>query len=568
MSSCLLDGRFTAQNRIFALALFGYCTLLQSQLVQAQDSRQGVFVLRGEESGIRFTHDDGGTGKYYVIEPYSAGLAICDYDNDGREDVYFLNGAPLGMEGSTSKVRSNSLFRNAATWQFVETTIPAAIEDTGHGLGVATGDIDSDGFVDIYVSNFGDNVLFLNNGDGTFSDATGISGLDGGDRFSAGVTFFDMDSDGDLDLYCGNYQRFKIQQHRVRTIGDVQFHPGPLDYPPEFDQLFENKGDGTFDDVSRNLRRQIPSTAMGTLAADFDQDGDCDVVVVNDTRPNYLWVNDGNGRFEEHGLLSGLAFDRTGLANGNMGVESRDLDGDGWLDLVTTTYQDEMPVVYQNLGGFFTDATNRYAVDRSLHPHVNWGLGLEDFNTDGHPDLFVGCGHFMANVGEISDKTQLSVRDYLQFGGQRGFGASSEMPSEGPLPPRSARGVAFADLDMDGDIDIVVSNWNQPASILENRLKLEKRSLVLRLIGRKANREGVGATVTVNSGDGIQQAAVHAGRGYQSCYGKLLHFSVDESAASVSVRVDWPGGTTTEYDVALGVLKPSVPVVLFEESSK
>ena len=561
-----MNGQSTAKGCRLGLAWLVCCFALNVQAARSQGTDAGVFVLRGDETGIKFVHNDGGTGNYFVVEPYSAGLAICDYDNDGREDVYFLNGASLRRQHS--KGVANSLFRNTEAWRFQQTTKLARVGDTGHGLGVATADIDADGFIDIYVSNYGSNLLYLNNGDGTFSDGSRVSGLDGEKRFSAGVTFFDMDADGDLDLYCGNYQRFQIEQHRVRMIGEAQFHPGPLDFPPEYDQLFENKGDGHFIDVSGNLRRQIPSTAMGTLAADFDSDGDCDILVMNDTRPNYLWVNDGKGRFEEQGLITGVAFDRTGRANGNMGVECRDLDGDGRLDLVTTTYQDEMPVIYQNSGGVFTDATNRFSIDRSLHPHVNWGLGLEDFNLDGFPDIFVGCGHFMDNVGQISDKTQLNVRDYLQFGTPQGFASPSEVPSNASLPLRSARGAAFADLDVDGDIDIVVSNWNQPASILENRLNAKERPLVLRLIGIESNREGVGATVTVTSKGRIQQAAVHAGRGYQSCYGKLLYFSVEESQPRVSVRVDWPGGTTNEYDVDAGELDSSNPLLLFEKSSK
>lgn len=525
---------------------------------QAQSLENPLPILSALDpgrAGIDFVHTNGENGRHYVIEPYSAGLAIFDYDNDGWEDIYFVNGSKLPGTPEEAALPTNRLYRNLGDWKFEDVTSEAGVGDAGYGLGCVAGDTDNDGDLDLYVSNYGDNVFYRNNGDGTFTDATNETALSGGARFSAGVVFFDIDNDGDLDLYCGNYQVFQFDQHIEREIGGFLFHPGPADYPPAEDQLFENLGDGRFSDISQasGIASQA-GTSMGAIAADFDGDGDCDLFVGNDSQPNFYFVNDGDGQFSEDAIFSGLAYDRTGNSNGNMGVECRDFDHDGWLDLVSTTYQDELPVFYKNQGdGFFDDATNLVNVDRSLHPHVNWGVGLEDFDKDTRPDLFIACGHFMDNIHTISDATQVKVRDYLQLAVGAGRLGNSSSHAVGMGQPSSARGAAFGDLDRDGDQDVVTLNANAPPTLLRNETK-GGHWISVRLVGETSNRDAAGALVQCQNGEDTQLAAVHLGRGYQSHYGQRIFFGLGnkESANSqiVTLKIKWPSGKLTDHPIA------------------
>lgn len=529
----------------------------------AQDTAEMEFTECATQAGIHFVHTDGASGRHYVIEPFTAGLAIFDYDGDGYQDLYFLNGAPLpGTESDFPP--TNTLYRNNGDWTFREVTLSAGVGHTGYALGVVASDFDNDGDADLYVSNYGPNVLYINNGDGTFTDVTRRAGVEDGERFGAGVLFLDIDNDGDLDLYCANYQKFTFDQHIVRKIGEHQFHPGPADYPPEYDTLFRNNGDGTFTDISESSGiRSVAGTGMGTIAGDFDRDGDVDLVVVNDSRPNFYFVNQGDGHFTEEGVLVGLAYDRTGRANGNMGIDSRDVDGDGRLDLVTTTYEEEMPVLYQNLGdGFFNDSTNLARLDTSLTPHVNWGVGFEDFDNDADVDLYIACGHFKDNIRFISDRTQMKVRNYLLQNNGRGvFETVPATGGSGLDAVTCSRGAAFADLDNDGDQDIVVLNFNDRPSLLRNELPDGTHWLDVRLVGRASNRDGVGARITLQAGQRTLVAMVHAGRGYQSHYGTRVHFGLPAEISKVDLTVDWPSGQTTQKR-----LKEWNQVVVVQES--
>lgn len=532
------------------------CSLvLISQTTVAQETNQfPMFVaVENAQAGITFQHTNGENGRHYVVEPYSAGLAVFDYDNDGWEDIYFVNGSHLPGTPSDSTKPSNRLYRNLGGWKFEDVTEESGVGDTGYGLGCVAGDIDNDGDSDLYVSNYGDNVFYLNNGDGTFSDATLRLNLSGEARFSAGVVLFDIENDGDLDLFCGNYQVFQFDKHIERTIGGLPFHPGPGDYPPAKDQLFENTGDGDFRDISvESGIAKLAGTSMGSIAADFDNDGDCDLFVGNDSQPNFYFVNDGNGRFSEDAVFSGLAYDRSGTSNGNMGVDCRDVDNDGWLDLVSTTYQDELPVFYKNQGeGFFDDATNLINIDRSLFPHVNWGVGLEDFDRNGGVDLFVACGHFMDNIRAINDATQMKVRDYVQWNGKDGKLQASSPESLKDVAVLSARGCAFGDLDKDGDQDVIVLNANDPPTLLNNLSRPADRILV-RLVGTGSNRDAAGAVIQCQVGERVQLASVHLGRGYQSHYGQQILFGLgnsrDRESQSVKLSVKWPSGKSTTYE--------------------
>ena len=530
---------------------FGDCVFLGFlwALLVSQGSGQTQLTDVSSQCGIDFVHTDGSSGKHYIVESVVCGLALFDFDNDGWIDIYFLNGAPL--PGTiVAKAPTNILYRNNGDFTFTDVTNAAGVGDTGYGLGVVAGDYDQDGDWDLYVSNFGQNVFYANNGDGTFRNATDEAKLTMPDKFGSGCSFVDIDGDGDLDLYAASYVEFTFDKHITRMIGKHQFHPGPTDYPASRDTLFQNQGDGTFLDISQvSGIGNIATTSMGVLAFDVDDDGDSDIVVVNDQLPNSLWINDGHGKFSDEGIPSGLALDRNGKANGNMGIECADLDGDGLVDLFTTTYQDEMPVLYKNLGGgLFVDVTNLARIDNSLFPHVNWGCGLVDFDNDSHKVIFIACGHFMDNIQFIDDRTAVKVRNYLLHNNGKGrFTNITKDAGTGLAIVESSRGAAFDDLDNDGDIDVVVVNANGRPSLLRNDSITTNRSVGIQLIGTASNRMGIGAKVSVISQDGSQVAYVVAGRGYQSHYGTRLHFGLGANEIQ-KIQVRWNTGKTEDFN--------------------
>ena len=444
-------------------------------------------------SGIAFRHTDGGTGQRYIIESVVAGLATFDYDGDGWIDIYFLNGAPEKRDPSVTPPR-NALYRNNGDFTFTDVTETAGVGDCGYGLGVVVGDYDNDGYQDLYLNNFGPNVLYRNNGDGTFAVVTQEAGVEDGRTVGAGACFLDMDGDGDLDLYAAKYVDFDYDRHIVRMIGPYQFHPGPRDYPPMPDMLYENNGDGTFTDVSASSGiAAVAGTGMGMICLDYDDDGDTDIFVCNDHMPNFLFQNDGTGKFQEVGLSAGVACDRFGKANGSMGVDCGDYDNDGRLDLFMTDYSSEMPVLYRNLGGgLFDDVTATARISSRLFPHVKWGTGLVDFDNDGDRDLFIACGHFMDNIQFIDDRTAVRVPNFLLMNtGDGMFVDVSDRCGDGLACVEASKGAAFDDLDNDGDIDVVILNANSRPTVLRNDSADGHHWIQCRLIGTQSNRDGV-----------------------------------------------------------------------------
>jgi len=500
-------------------------------------------------SGIRFEHTDGGSGQRYIVESVVAGLALFDYDGDGLVDIYFLNGAPL--KGTVAAVPPrHALYRNHGDGAFTDVTQRAGVGAGGYGLGVTVADYDEDGDPDLYLNNFGRNVLYQNQGDGTFRDVTDVAGVGCGDQVGAGACFFDMEGDGDLDLYSANYVDFHYDNHIVRMIGKHQFHPGPRDYRGVPDDLLRNNGDGTFTDVSTESGiGALAGTGMGVICLDYDADGDTDVFVCNDARANFLFQNDGRGKFQEVGLLAGVAYGLTGRENSNMGVDAGDYDRDGRLDLFVTTFSDEAPVLYRNLGeGFFEDATNLAGAGAAAFPHANWGTGFVDFDHDGDRDLYIANGHFMDNIRFIDERTSVKVSDIVLMNTGRGkFVDVSHRCGDVSRIVESSRGAGFDDLDNDGDIDVVVLNANARPTILRNESRSDHHWLQLRLRGVKSNRDAVGARIRVRADGQSHVAEVHSGRGYQSHYGSRLHLGLGAAELVEQVEIHWPGGQVERF---------------------
>lgn len=502
-----------------------------------------------DATGIGFVHTDGHSGRRYIVETITAGLATFDFDGDGRIDVYFPNGRPL-PGAPTDPPPRNALCRNLGDWRFVDVAGQAGVAAAGFGVGATVADVDNDGFQDLYVSNYGPNRLYHNNGDGTFSDVTLEAGVGRGDKVGAGAAFLDADGDGDLDLYVANYVRFTFANHVVIQEDGHPRYAGPRSFDPETHDFFRNDGDGRFTDSSVSSGIALhPGSGMGVVAGDFDDDGDADILVLNDVLRNFLLENDGRGVFEEVGSAAGVAYNGAGDELGSMGVDCGDYDNDGRLDCLVTSYQGELPVLFRGLGeGLFEDATTRARAGEGTVAHVKWGVGLVDFDNDGHRDILYACGHLQDTI-ELSDRsTAWRVRNVLLRNDGRGvFHDVSAAAGGGLAVVASSRGAAFDDLDDDGRVDGVILNARERPTILKNA-SAGGHWLQVRLVGTSANRDAVGATVFVEARGLRQRADVHSGRGYQGHFGSRLSFGLGVADRVDRILVRWPGGGTTQLE--------------------
>jgi hypothetical protein len=559
-----MPGRI-AIRRLLVLGIPAWLLGVQSSFAQ-ETSSLIRFTDVTDVTGIDFVHTDGSSGKRYIVETVTAGLAVLDYDGDGDVDLYFLNGAPLPGTMAASPPR-NRLYRNDGNWHFIDVTEQAGVGDTGYGLGVAVGDYDNDGDRDIYLNNFGPNVLYRNNGDGTFTDVTAKARVANRNQVGAGACFLDADGDGDLDLYVANYVDFTFENHQIVRFSGHPAYVGPMNYRGTADTLFRNECDGRFTDVSEAAGLTAHrGTGMGMVCADYDNDGDTDVFVGNDVAGNFIFQNDGTGRFEEVGTMTGLAYDLSGRPQGTMGVACGDINNDGLLDFHVTSYQGDLATLYRNLGdGFFEDITHVSGAGAGSYAQVTWGNGLVDFDHDGDRDLFIACGHLQDNVHLFDKTTAYEVKNILMENiGHEKFRDVTATAGSGLQVVRSSRGVAFADLDGDGDVDAVVLNSRQKPSILRNDSKTTHHWVQFRCQGKQTNRDGVGAHVEIVTGDLVQTAEVHSGQGYQSHFGLRLHFGLAEHERIDRVTVRWIGGGINKWE--------NLPVdrllTLAEESSR
>ena len=500
-----------------------------------------------KQTGIAFRHTDGSSGRRYIMETVSAGLATFDYDGDGKTDIYFLNGRPL-PGAKTGETPKNHLYRNLGGFRFEDVTDKAGVGGgSGYGLGVCVGDYDNDGYQDLYLNNFGENVLYHNNGDGTFTDVTAKARVGRGHKVGAGACFLDYDNDGKLDLFVGNYLKFSYDKHVEGRTNGFPSYVGPGHYPKETNMLFHNNGDGTFTDVSKESGiAAYPGYAMGAVCADYNNDGHTGIFVANDSCANSLFCNDGHGKFTEVGLKAGIAYDMNGDEQGNMGVECGDYNNDGWLDFFKTSYQGQCALLYKNLGkGRFQDVTLLTGAGARTLRNVTWGCGFVDFENKGARDIFIVCGHLQDNIEAYDDTTSyharcILLRNMLLETGVEKFVDVSDQCGDGLKVMASGRGVAFEDLDNDGRIDVVILNSRGEPTILRNETQTGNHWVQMRLRGVKSNHDGVGARVYVVAGDLKQMDEVHSGRGYQSHWGTRLHFGLGKHKRVDRIEVHWP----------------------------
>ncbi len=497
-----------------------------------------------EQAGIAFKHVST-PEKRYIVESMSGGVALIDYDSDGYPDIYFVNSLTVDLVKSKGKTKS-ALYRNRGDGTFSDVTEKAGVGDIGWGMGAAVGDYNNDGFQDLYVTCVGPNHLLKNNGDGTFTDVTEKAGV-GDPRWSAGASFVDYDRDGLLDLFVANYVSFDFNnlpefgKDKTCQFKGVAVQCGPRGMRGDGDSLYRNNGDGTFTDVTKKAGVSDPNGyyGMGVISSDFDEDGHIDIFVANDSTPNFLYHNNGDGTFKEIGFLSGTALNENGAAQGCMGVTVADYNHDGKLDLFVTNFDDDYNTLYRNDGrNSFTDVSYAARVAAVSLPYVGWGTKFFDYDSDGWVDLFIANGHVYPQIKSFHQRN--FVHRNLRDGT---FTEVAEQLGAPFMEKRAARGVAFGDIDLDGDVDVVINNLDGGAQVLRNDGGNANNSVLIKTIGVKSNRDGVGARVKVVSGDLVQKDEVRSGDSYISQSDLKLHFGLEKRTKIDLIEIRWPSGT-------------------------
>lgn len=557
-----LNGPLSAYDTIFCgmtrsaflggLLLFGLTALLSAFSSPLFSPPQILFEDIRDETGIDFQLNASPTENKYLIETMGGGVGIFDYDQDGWMDIFFVNGTNLesatrieDLFASKKGKFANRLYRNRRDGTFQDVTDQAGLAGSGYGMGVATGDYDNDGDLDLYVTGLGKNHLYRNNGDGTFTDVTSQAGVEGG-LWSVSAVFVDYNHDGHLDLYVVRYLDWSFDNNPYcgnRLPGQRSYcHPDEFQGVP--DLLFKNNGDGTFTDVSAAAGIALPEgKGLGVAVADFNRDSWIDLYVANDSVPSFLFENNGDGTFTEVGLFSGVALNSDGEPFAGMGVDFQDYDNDGWPDLVVTALSDEMYMLYRNNGdGTFTDVRLESGID-STFLLAGWGVCFFDFDNDGLKDIFTANSHVMDTV-EIYYGHLRYEQSPLLFRNQ-GDGKFRDVSSLAgpPFQERYAsRGLAVGDLDNDGDLDLVVSNLNEFPLILENARERQNNWIQILLKGRENNLFGFGATVEVESAETRQFQQVGSGGSYLSAGDPRLHFGLGTGERIERIVIRWPGG--------------------------
>jgi hypothetical protein len=499
-------------------------------------------------AGIEFVLQNSATPARRQIEPMVSGVAIFDYNGDGKPDIYFVNGARQPQLDKPDPSYYNRLYRNNGDGSFTDVTLAAGVRGDGFATGVAAADYDNDGSTDLFIAGVNRNILYRNRGDGTFTDVTAAAGLaqPAGIRkpWSVSAGWFDYDNDGRLDLFVVNYCAWDPTTEHACTIGKARTYCHPKYYEGLPNSLYHNNGDGTFTDVS--VRSGIASRigkGMAVSFLDFDADGRLDIFVTNDTVPNSLLRNLGDGKFQDVALQAGVAFNNDGRAVSSMGADARDVDNDGREDLFVTANESETFPLFRNLGkGLFADITDASGVGRETRSSTGWSAGIFDFNNDGAKDLFAACGSIDDNVEEFSNRSSRQTSRLLANAGGARFEDVSARAGADFQKAAWNRGAAFGDLDGDGRVDVVVSRIGDRAAVLRNTSPVSNHYLAVRLRGHRSNRDGLGAMVHVTGASGRQQwNRITTAVGYGSSSDRTAFFGMGQDAAA-SVEVLWPSG--------------------------
>ena len=512
------------------------------------------FVDVTKEAGIDFRHVNGAEGDYHLPETLGAGGAFFDADNDGDLDIYLVNSGywPGSAAAAAAAQNHAALYQNNGDGTFTDITAAAGVGNRGnYGQGVACADYDNDGDTELYVTNFGPDVLYRNNGDGTFTDITAHAGISDA-AWSSSACFLDYDRDGHLDLFVVSYLHYSLGaaylpcgENETRTY----CHPSLFEGAP--DKLYRNNGDGTFTDVSQeagvgNIGGMFHGKGLGVVSADFNNDGAPDLYVANDDTRNDFFYNNGDGTFSEISLLAGCAYSFNGVAQAGMGIAAGDYNGDGALDIFVTNLSYETNALYRNNGdGTFTDVIYEARLGKESYLYVGFGTGFLDADNDGWLDLFVANGHIIDNIAETHDV--LTYAQPNQFFRNTGDGTFQEISeTAGPYFQRAqvSRGSIFGDYDNDGDVDILVTQSNAPATLLRNENGNKQNWLRIKPVGTISNRDGIGARVLLTQ----QVRDVNPCASYLSSHDARLHFGLGENTNVDRLEIRWPSGVVEVYE--------------------
>ena len=575
----ILHGHLLRASAAAGLAVFAVIGAGVGSASGQPDGGDAWFTDQAAASGLDFVHFNGMSGEYYSAEIMGPGGALLDFDNDGDLDVYLVQGQMLGLGRTLDQALvdppaglplTDRLYRNdlrihpdgTRTLRFTDVTAGSGLGVASYGMGAATGDLDNDGWIDIYRIGLGDNHLFRNNGDGTFADVTARSGAND-PRWTAAAAFVDFDRDGWLDLYVANYvdPRLDDDLECFSRTGEKDYC-GPNRYAPVPDRLYRNRGDGTFADVTLDaLRGGDFGPALGVVAADLDGDGWMDLYVANDGEPNQLWMNQRDGSFENTAWLAGAAVNRDGRPEGSMGVDAGDFDADGDDDLFMTHIATETNTLYVNDGlGLFEDRTVRVGLGPPSLPYTGFGTGWFDFDNDGWLDLLIANGEIRTMEALVQANDPFPLHQRNQLFRNRGNGRFADVSADaGRVFELSevSRGAAFGDVDNDGDLDVLLTNNNGPVRLLINEVGRRNRWVGLRLVGAASPRDMLGARVgvfrrSVASATPVLWRRVRTDGSYVSANDPRVLVGLGRAPAVDRVRVVWPDGGVEEWgDVAV-----------------
>ncbi len=542
--------RFVLGLPLLALLFFALPGRQASKAPDQSKPLPGKFTDATAGLGLNFQYMSSHTAKHYLPETMGAGVALFDYDNDGRLDIFLVNGAPLSdptPKGSIPQKPGpqywNRLFHQKFDGTFEDVTEKAGLQGSGYGMGVAVGDYDNDGYEDLYVTAYGGNKLYHNNGNGTFTDVTEKAGV-AGSGWSTSAAWVDLDGDGLLDLVVLRYVQWDFEdiwcgEHKE----GYRSYCHPDIFQPVSPLVYHNDGNGHFSEVSQKIGLSKPGKGLGIALADYDRDGHIDLFVANDSMVEFLYHNKGDGTFEEVGLLSQVAVDGDGRTYAGMGVDFADYNNDGWPDLVITDLANQRYALYQNNGdSTFTYASFSAGLARSTMQHSGWGVRFLDYDNDGWKDLLIAQGHDLDTV-ELN-YPNLHYREPMLLLRNMGRGFTDVSEDSGAIfhQPWLGRGMAIGDIDNDGRIDAIVTTNDGPAHILHNETSTQNHWLTLKLVGHKSNRDAIGAEVKLVTAKGQQFATVSTAGSYLSSSDKRVHFGLGSESIAQTIEIRWPSG--------------------------
>lgn len=530
------------RRRLFPLLLVAALT---EAIPAFQQHIQVEFTDITSTAGITYKHQNGATPEKYMPETMAGGALILDYDRDGWPDLFFVDGGSFSDEKIAGTAR-HRLYRNTGRGKFVDVTPSAGIGTSGYGMGACAADYDNDDWPDLYITAVGPDRLYHNSGDGTFTDVTGLAGIRSG-LWSASCAFADIDNDGDVDLYVTRYVDFAVDNNKYcRLLEDVRGYCHPNVYNAIPDILYRNDGDGTFTDITAEAGINVApaGNGLGVVFGDYDDDGWADIYVANDSTPNFLFHNKGNGTFEEVGLWAGVAVGTDGKPLAGMGADMADADGNGLLDIFVTNLDGQTHSLYRNLGkGLFSDMTFQSGIGEATLPFVGFGAAFLDYDNDGDLDLAVANGEVIDNISRLRDSTSYEQPNLLlRNDGSGTFESVGQTSGPGLALHKASRALSVADVDNDGDLDILTTNVGATPDLLRNDGGNQNNAILIRAIGSDSNRDGIGTRLKLFVGDRVLVREVKAGSSYLSESDLRIHFGLGRATHADKLEARWTSG--------------------------